>query len=106
MRPTERKEMQSAYSLYGSRIHLVLNDDVADAYNRANDAWLKAQKDHEIRTGSKWNPKNESLLIDWTDAEQKAFNGIARIMNLIIEVNGEGLDIPEEEITSDYLVKL
>lgn len=99
--------MQSAYSMYGSRIHLVLRDEVADAYNRALDAFLKAQDDHKERTGVQWNPKiDPTIVIDWTEEEQAAFNGMARIINVIVEVNGEGLDIPEEEITSDYLVKL
>ena len=97
--------MQSAYSWMGTRIHLVLEEEIADAYNRAQDAWYKAQDDHKIRTGARWDPHTEPLLINWTDAEKKAYDDIGRIINLLAKVNG-GLDIPEEEITDDYLVKL
>lgn len=96
--------MQSAYSWAGTRIHLVLRDDVADAYNRAMDAWTQAQVDHYNRFGTEWDP-SDYLWMTLSDFEKAAWNGIARIINLLGEVNG-GLDIPEEEITSDYLVKL
>lgn len=96
--------MLSAYSWHGTRIHLVLKDDVADAYNKAQDAWYKAQTDHKDRTGTQWDPK-DPLWIELSDAEKDAWNCIAHIINILAEVNS-GLDIPEEEITSDYLVKL
>lgn len=99
--------MQSAYSWMGSRIHLVLEDEVAEAYNRAQDKFGEAQKRHQKIHGHEWGYKHEALEIDWEPAEQKAFNDIASVINLLVEINGEGgLDIPEEEITSDYLIKL
>lgn len=95
---------QSTYSWMGTRIHLVLEDEFAEAYNRAQDAFQNAQLDHKERTGQQWTG-HEPIRIDWTDEESKAWDGFARIINLIIEVNGP-LDIPESEVTSDYLVKL
>ena len=97
--------MQSAYSWMGSRIHLVLEDDIAAAYNRAQDAWFAAQREHKETHGRPWDPI-EPLFIHLTAAERKAYDDIGRIINLLVEVNGSGLDIPEEELTSDYLVKL
>ncbi len=98
--------MQSAYSMYGSRLHLVLEDEVADAYNRCVDAFLEAQEVHKERTGIRWNPKTEPIWINWNEEDQQIYEKIGNIINLLAEVNGGGLDIPEEEITSDYLVKL
>lgn len=96
--------MQSAYSYNGTRIHLVVDDDVAAAYNRAQDAFFKAQKDHQTRTGSEWN-YTELLLIDWTEEEQNAWNNMAAVINAMVALNGDGIDVADE-MTSDYLVKL
>jgi hypothetical protein len=98
--------MQSAYSWMGSRLHLVLEDEVANAYNRAQEAWYAAQTNHKKLHGREWNPVSEPLLIDWTDEQRKAWDDIGSIINLLIEVNGGGLAITEEEITSDFLEKL
>jgi hypothetical protein len=97
--------MQSAYSWMGSRLHLILEDDIARAYNRAQEAWYGAQENHKKVHGKEWEPENEPLLIDMTDEERKAWNDIAKIINLLGEING-GLDIPEEELTSDHLEKV
>ncbi|MET0786025.1 MAG: hypothetical protein ABWY25_04915 [Paenisporosarcina sp.] len=98
--------MQFAYSWMGTRIHLVLEEEVADAYNRAQDAWYAAQRDHREYHEREWNPRTEPIVIDWSDAERNAFNDVGHIINLLSKLNGGGFDIPEEEITSDYLVKL
>lgn len=97
--------MQSAYSWMGTRLHLVLEDDLADAYNRAQDAFELAQKAHKERTGVQWNP-DEKLWITWTKKESEAWDGVAGLVNHLIDLNGGALDIPEEEMTSYYLVKL
>lgn len=97
--------MQSAYSFYGSRLHLILEDDVAEGYNRNAKAFYDAQINHKERTGTKWNPL-EPLWMVTNDADQKAYDDVARLMNLLIEINGGSLEITEEEMTSDYLVKL
>lgn len=96
--------MQSTYSWMGSRIHLVIEDEVAEAYNRAQDAFFQAQKNHKETHGTDWNP-TEPLLIDWTEEETKAWNGVADVINALCDLSGS-LDIPEEEMTSDYLVKV
>ena len=98
--------MQSYYSWMGSPLHLILNDDFAAAYNRAQAAFFQAQKDHLARTGSPWDPVNEQLLIHWTPEESSAFDKIAVFMNSYVELNGGGLNITEEQMTSDFLVKL
>lgn len=108
VKPTSQKEIvmtQSVYSWMGSPLHLVLEDDLALAYNEAQDAWFKAQTDHETRTGSPWEP-TEPLEIEWTNRQRTAWNSIASVINLLVEINGGGLDIPEEQITSDHLEKL
>lgn len=97
--------MQSIYSFYGSRLHLILEDDVAEAYNRAAQAFYDAQINHKERTGTKWTP-DEPLLMVTNDADQKAYDDVGRVINLLVEINGGGLEIYEEEMTSDYLVKL
>lgn len=96
---------QSVYSVYGSPIHLILDDDFVSAYNRAQDAFVQAQKDHLTRTGSPWTGL-EQMLIHWTDEEQAAFNNFAGVMNSIIELNGGGIDLTEEQMPSLHLVKL
>jgi hypothetical protein len=89
----------------GSRLHLVLEDDVAAAFNRMQDAWFDAQKKHKEKTGTQWDP-TEPLLIDCADEDTKVWNKIGSLINLLIEINGGKLEITEEEMTSDYLVKL
>lgn len=97
--------MQSVYSWMGSRIHLVIEDDVANAYNRAQDAFITAQANYMETTGTEWTGK-ESLWMNWTDEEQTAWNGVAAVINDLVKLNGGSLDIPEEETTTTYLVKL
>ena len=97
--------MQSAYSWMGTRLHLLLEDKIAADFNQAQDAFFAAQKYYKENCNVPWNGEG-TLLIHWTDEQQLAWNNIARIINLIIEVNGGGLDITEAEITSDYLIKV
>jgi len=96
---------QSTYAWMGSQLHLVLEDELAAAYNRAQDAWLQAQKNHLERTGSRWEP-SEPIWIDWTETESSAWDKIAKLVNLLIEINGGSLAIMQEDCTSDYLVKV
>jgi len=97
--------MQSYYSFYGSPLHLILEDEIADGYNRAAKAFYEAQEAHLERTGTRWD-HSEPLLMHTTDKDQAAFDAVGSIINVLAEVNGGGLDIPEEEITEDYLIKL
>jgi hypothetical protein len=88
----------------GTRIHLVLEDEIAEAYNRATDAFFKAQEDYNETHDQKWG--GGQIVIGFErEGDMEVWNGIAKVINTIIEVNGP-LDIPESEVTSDYLVKL
>ena len=97
--------MQSYYSWSGTRIHLLLEDDLADAYNRAHKKFSESQIFHEETWGTKWTP-DQLLLMNWTDEEDKAWHAIADVINLLVKINGGSLSITEEETTSDYLIKL
>lgn len=98
--------MQSVYSWMGSRLHLVLEDDIAKAYNQAVDTLRKARVDHVKLHRREFNPFEDLISIKWTEEQRKAWNDIAQLINLLVEINGGALDVKEEEVTSDYLVKL
>lgn len=95
---------QSVYSWMGSPLHLILEDDYAINFNRAQEAFFSAQLEFKAQTGQQWN--GEKLAIKWNDEELKAWNDMGRIINLLIEVNGGSLAITEEQMKSDFLVKL
>lgn len=96
--------MQSIYSVYGTRIHLMLDDEFAKNYNRAIECLNAAQKTYKDVTGKNWN--GETLYVDWTDEMHAAHNDFADLMNLMIKLNGGSLDIKEEDLTSPYLEKV
>lgn len=99
--------MQNYYAWYGTRLHLILEDDIADAFNRATDKFAAAQKKFKDEYGIAWDPtQNHALDPQWTEDELGAWNSISRYINLLVEINGGALDISEEELTSEYLVKL
>lgn len=100
--------MQSVYAVYGSKLHLIFEDEFADKANRAQRAFLAAQVAHRERTGSGWNPREDpTLLINVDSEDMAAWNGLADLINQLIELNGGGLDLPEEDMTSDdFLVKV
>lgn len=89
--------MQSAYSYLGCRIHLVIEDEEAEAFNRVVDAFIDAQDEN-------WNHKSKTLFMDVESKDVEIYNKLGKLFTTIIEVTGA--IIPEEEITSDYLVKL
>lgn len=95
---------QSIYSVYGTAVHLLLDDKFALHYNRAQDAYASAQELCEFSTGKAWT--GETLYINWSDVEQKAFNDFAELMNLMIKINGGSLDLREEDLHSNHLEKL
>lgn len=97
---------QSAYSFLGSRLHLVLENEVADAYNRFTDAFFEAQKKHQELHGVQWDPVNEPILLEWQGNDKEIWEKVGAIINSLSELNGGGIDLPEQECTSDYLVKL
>lgn len=96
---------QSVYSWMGTDIHLVLEDDVADNFNRAQDAFMEAQKNFKTTTGKNWTG-TEALWMNWTMDEQRAWNGIAAIINQLADLNHGSIEIMEEDMTTTYLVKL
>jgi hypothetical protein len=97
--------MQSVYSVCGSRLHLILDDEVADGYNRFAVAFQVAQEEHMAKTGTLWDPY-QPLWSDVNEKDLAAYNAVGGLMNQLIEINGGSLDIPEEEMTSSLLIKL
>lgn len=97
--------MKSVYSVYGTAFHLILDDKFAEAYNRALDAFIAAQNDFHQFHEEEWDPE-KPLTINTSPEDIRAFNDFARLINFMKTIDGIALDIPEEEITSDYLVKL
>lgn len=96
---------QSVYSFLGSPLHLVLEDEIAERYNRFVDSFIDAQVEHEKRHGRKWDP-NEPLLMHVRKGDNEAYSKVGRVINLLVEVNGGGLHISEEQVTSDFLEKV
>lgn len=97
--------MQSTYSVYGTDVHLILDDEFAENYNNAQHEFFDAQKVHMEKVGSAWTG-TEPLYIKWSEEQRKAFDDFAVLMNHMVELNGGSLNITEESMTSDYLVKL
>lgn len=95
---------QSYYSVYGTRIHLLIDDEFAKNYNVAVDAFNAAQKTFKATTGNNWN--GEPLWVDWTDEAHAAYNEFADFMNHMIKMNGGSLDIGEDDLTDGYLTKV
>lgn len=94
---------QHAYSWNGSRIHFVLEESVADAYNRAADKWIWSQKRHREIHGKDWNP-TEPLESNLTKEELEVWNNVAEVFKVLVKLNGGGFDIPDEELTTDGFV--
>lgn len=93
--------MQSIYSFYGSQLHLILDDEVAERYNRVAVAFANVDA-----KSVQANPTNLIWLEGVDDDDMTAWNAIADLINKLIEINGGSLDIPEEEMPYNYLVKL
>jgi len=97
--------MQSVYSFYGSRLHLILEDEVAERYNRFLECWYEAQHNHHQYHEKPWKPLT-TLSIKCDPEDVKVFNQIGEIINKLGEINGGGLNIPEEEMTEEGLIKV
>jgi hypothetical protein len=93
--------MQSTYSFYGSQLHLVLDDEVAERYNRVSVAFANVDA-----KAVQANPTNTIWLEGIQDGDMEAWNAIADLMNKLIEINGGHLDIAEEEMPYNCLMKL
>ena len=98
--------MQSFYSYYGSPLHLIIEDDLADAANHVAAEFIQAQVRYREETGTRWTP-DQPLRMHVTDEQVAAYDSVGSIINKLVEVNGGGLEISEEMIPSDImLVKL
>jgi hypothetical protein len=105
--PTKGTKMpQSVYSYLGSPLHLILEDEIAEGFNRFHDAFIQAQKTHFETHGRKWDPVTEPIFMVFTEEDQEAYDKVAQLINLLSEINGGGISISEEQITSDHLEKL
>lgn len=93
--------MQSTYSFYGSQLHLILEDEVVERYNRVAIAFANVDA-----KAVQANPTNYIWLEGIQDGDMEAWNAIADLINKLIEINGGSLDIPEEEMPYNCLVKL
>jgi ATP/maltotriose-dependent transcriptional regulator MalT len=97
--------MQHTYSFCGSPLHLVLEDEIAEGYNRFHDAFIEGQMKFMEEHRVQWTP-DQPLYIITTDKDQKAYHEVGRVINLLVEINGGGLQITEEECTSDHLERV
>ena len=93
--------MQSIWSFYGSKLHLVLDDEVAERYNRVSVAFANADT-----SALQDNPENYIWLSGVDSKDMEAWNAIADLINKLIEINGGSLDIPEEDMPYNCLVKV
>jgi len=94
--------MQSVYSVYGSKLHLILPDDFAEAYNRAHEKFMKANP-----VSVDLSKSTVLVSVDMTQEERDAFNKFAALLNHLIEVNGGAMAyMTEKDCLSDFLVKV
>lgn len=100
-----RTGSQSVYSFCGSPLHLVLDDGIAERYNRFINEFLDAQGRYKDKYGKKWEP-NKALPMQTNKNDHKAYDVVGRLINYMIGINGGSLSIPEEQCTSDILEKL
>jgi hypothetical protein len=94
--PTKGITMQHTYSLYGSPLHLILEEKVADGYNRVHLGFIEAQKKFKEDYGIQWTPELP-IEINASPEDLKAYDDIAKLLNLLIEINGGSLDINEDQ---------
>ncbi len=97
--------MQHTYSYCGSPLHLVLEDDIAEGYNRITDAFIAGQIRFKEIFGRPWTP-TDSLPMECSEKDMEGYDAVGRIINLLAEINGGGIDIPEEQCTSDHLIRV
>ena len=93
--------MQSIWSFYGSKLHLVLDDEVAERYNRVSKAFANVDAEALQK-----NPEGCFWLEGVDNKDLEAWNAIADLINKLIEINGGSLDIPEEDMPYNCLVKV
>lgn len=97
--------MQHFYSFCGSPLHLVLEDEIAEGYNRFIDAFQAGQKKFKEDNGYDWTP-DKPFWMDYRPEDKVAYDKVGRVINLLVEINGGGLDITEEQCTSDHMIRV
>lgn len=99
---------QSVYSYQGSDLHLILDDKLAENYNNAMQAYYDAQveyvKKHNLDRMTEEAMKD--LRFRLTDEQHAAYNAITSVLNLLIKINGGFLNLYEEDMPEDYLIKI
>lgn len=96
---------QHLYSFHGTRLVLMLEEKIAEGYNRFSDAFMAAQRRFKEEYGIAWTP-NLPLELNCSDEDIEAHNAVGKIINLLCEVNGGSLEVTEDEFTSDHLIKV
>jgi len=96
---------QSNYAYCGTRLHLLLEEEVADGYNRFMKAYFDAQKAFMDTHHRPWSAE-DPIYIKCSQADMDSYHAVGDIINLYCKVNGGSLEITQEDITSDYLVKV
>ena len=97
---------QSYYSWCGTRLHLILDDDLAKAFNRADTKFVHAQKQFKADNGRDWKPLEDFLDHGWDGEELMAWNAISEIINHLVKINGGTLQITKTEMSTRHLIKL
>jgi hypothetical protein len=100
-----RTGTQSVYSFFGSPLQLILDDGIAERYNRFIKEFLDAQFRYAEKHGKRWEPHN-SLPMKTSPKDLKAYSIVGKLMNYMIGINGGSMDLPEEQCVSDFLEKL
>jgi hypothetical protein len=100
-----RTGSQSLYSVFGSPLQIILDDGIAERYNRFINEFLDAQVRYEQKHGKLWGPDKPLPMIT-NKRDHGAYDIVAKLMNYMIGINGGNLDLPEEQCTSDFLEKL
>lgn len=97
--------MQHTYSYFGSQLHLVLEDEIAEGFNRFHDAFMAAQIRFKEENGRPWTA-DDALMMEFRPEDKEAFDKVGRVIDLLVEINGGGIEISEEQCTSDHLIRV
>lgn len=92
----ERTKLE-IYSWYGTPIQIAMTDEVAEAYNRMADVIAEAEIGDNITT---------MLFKEKQKGDMEAWNKVATIINLMIELCGGKLDYTANDVKSNHLVKV
>lgn len=95
--------MQKIYSYYGSPLHFPLEVEIAERFNRFVKAFYAAQLRFKEENGRPWTPDETLKFENVSKKDEEAYNNVGKVINLLVKINGGGLDITEEQMTSDYL---